>query len=179
MPLKFLLFILILEFSPAMALQITHVHHNPLVIYPDKDQSTEIIFTLSEMAVSELKIFDDRDILIRSIVNNDSQQGQNKFLWDGKDQLGRLVPSEAYKYTLTATNEGKEIEYDVSDITGNKPLHVKSIKWNADKKHFQYVLKKPARVLIRVGLDKHGPLLDTVSNWEPRNAGQKIESGQG
>lgn len=171
--------LLIAVIMPVHAIKISDVYHQPMTMILEDEQKVEILYTLSEPTSVELNIYDDRNILIRRLVNSNSQKGENTFVWDGKDEIGRLVPTEAYHYTLMAIDEGKKVVHDLSDITGNDTLSVKPMKWNSVKKQFQYILRKPARVLIRVGLDNHGPLLGTIANWSPRPAGQRIELWDG
>jgi len=163
----------------AYALQISHVYHEPKVIDPVKNELIKVSYTLSEKSNIDLNIYDDRDMLVRRISKSNVAAGNNNIIWNGKDEAGLNVPPEAYRYTLTAVSATKKTEYDLSDITGNRQIHIKKLKWNSDKSQFEYQLKKPARVLIRVGIDNHGPLMGTITNWLPRIAGQHTEHWNG
>ncbi len=163
------------------ALEIANVYHEPAMFEPKQGQTTTIGFRLTDSAMVNLNIYDDRDLLVRRIATDKVlTAGDHAMIWDGKDQAGRLVPPEAYRYTLTAENaEGKTVEYDISDVTGGGTLIPRSVKWVPEKKEIQYTLPKSARVNIRVGLKNHGPMLGTVTDWVPRMAGVNTESWDG
>ncbi|TCK18884.1 FlgD-like protein [Thiogranum longum] len=157
------------------ALEIERVSHAPAQFIPTKGKFTNINFALSEKADVELKVFDDRDKLVRRIARKDLAAGEQTIPWSGQDEAGHTVPAEAYRYTLTANTT---VEHDLSDLTGGETVRSK-ILWNSDKMQFEYSLDKPSRVLIRVGLENHGPLMATIRNWVPRQAGSHIERWDG
>ena len=157
------------------ALEIERVAHAPALFVPENGNQASISFSLSGMADIELKLFDDRDKLVRRIVRKGLAAGEHTIQWSGQDEAGHTVPAEAYRYTLTAN---KTVEHDLSDLTGGETVRSK-ILWNVDKMQFEYSLDKPSRVLIRVGLENHGPLMATIRNWVPRQAGHHIERWDG
>jgi len=159
----------------AYALEIERVAHAPALFIPGKGKSENISFSLSDRADVELKVFDDRDKLVRRIVRKALAAGEQTIPWSGQDEAGHTVPAEAYRYTLTANST---VEHDLSDLTGGETVR-SNIHWNADKMQFEYSLDKPSRVLIRVGLENHGPLMATIRNWVPRQAGHHIEHWDG
>ena len=161
--------------SGAYAFEIERVSHAPALFIPGKGSHARVSFSLSDTADVELKLFDDRDKLVRRIVRKGLASGEHTIQWSGQDEAGHTVPAEAYRYTLTANTT---VEHDLSDLTGGETVRSK-IHWNADKMQFEYSLDKPSRVLIRVGLENHGPLMVTIRNWVPRQAGSHIERWDG
>jgi len=160
------IFISLLSFSVS-AINISNASHGFL-----NNGTVEISFNLSESADLQVNIFDDRDYLIRSINKGSMGKGDQKIAWDLKDQKKALVPPEAYKYTIVATNSnGEEIVHDLSDITGNKLVTINDAHLNKTTGNIEFVLKKPSRVLIRAGLSGGGPLLVTIANWAARKDG--------
>jgi len=157
------------------ALEIERVSHAPALFVPGEDRYAVISFSLSSKADVELKLFDDRDKLVRRIVRKGLAAGEHTIQWSGQDEAGHTVPAEAYRYTLTAN---MTVEHDLSDLTGGETVRSK-IHWNVDKMQFEYTLDKPSRVLIRVGLENHGPLMATIRNWVPRQAGSHVEHWDG
>lgn len=161
------------------ALEIQRVTHAPALFVPAMDQNASIGFTLSATSDVVVKIFDDRDRLVRRIVREKLAAGDHSIPWNGRDEAGRIVPAEAYRYTITAgASESDTAEHDLSDLTGGNPVR-SEIHWNAEQMQFEYYLEKPSRVLIRVGLDNHGPLMATIRNWAPRQAGRHVEHWDG
>ena len=108
------------------------------------------------------------------------QAGEYSQKWNGKDDSNRMVPAEAYHYTIEAAGvDGHLVEYDISDYTGGKRLKIKNVVWSRESRQFEYKLKKPARILLRIGLENNGPLLANVMNWVPRAVGNHVERWDG
>ena len=164
----------------AFAIEITNVSHAPPSFDPAK-QSVEIRFRLVEPARVVLRIFDGRDLLVRAITPpQELPAGDQKLSWDGRDERGRRVPSEAYVYTLTATAANGEVaEHDLTDLSGDEALAPPEVHWDATTHSIHYDLPSSARVKIRAGLENSGPLLRTVLDWVARGAGPHAESWDG
>jgi len=167
--------------NPVFAITISQVSHNKNIFNPVKNESVDIRFRLSEAAVVTLSFYDDRELLIRRITSkNQLKEGAHTLSWDGRDQKGEAVPPEAYRYTIKARNsEGKEIEFDLSDLTGGDSLEVKKITWDPKSKKISYLIPEMARINTRVGLKARGPLLITLQNWVPRTSGRHSISWNG
>ncbi|HHO59640.1 MAG TPA: hypothetical protein ENJ64_05310, partial [Thiotrichales bacterium] len=121
----------------AWAIEITKVYHQPAVIWPEKGEQVSIHFSLSAPAAVTLRVYDDRDILIASTSRAELPAGEHRLNWDGRDMAQRLVPAEAYHYTLTAkTRDGEMVTHDITDYTGGDRIRIKDISWNADKHQF-------------------------------------------
>lgn len=165
----------------ARAVAILNVSHDKRMISPGKHEQVTIRFELTQPAVVRMDIFDSRDLLIKTIGSrNMLMEGEHALSWDGHDELGRVVPSEIYRYTLSAYVEGeKRAEYDISDLTGGEKIIIDNIKWNPDKKHIEYLLPKAVRVNLRIGIKNNGPMLRTLVNWEPRMPGFVKEEWDG
>jgi hypothetical protein len=71
-----------------------------------------------------------------------------------------------YVYTIVAkTDAGQITEYDLTDLTGNQRVGVEKFQWVSGSDQAEFYLIEPARVVLRAGLDNHGPLLKTLANW--------------
>jgi len=172
--------LLLVAYGNAQAIDITQVYHQPEKFFPGKQEKAAIHFTLSEPADVTLKIYDDRDLMVREIKLPGLTAGAHSANWDGTDNSGHRVPAEAYRYVLTArAKSGDHTVHDLSDYTGGQHFKIRDITWDKAGKRFKYSLKRPARVLIRVGLKNDGPLLVTVTNWMPRGAGTHYEAWDG
>ena len=73
-----------------------------LKAYPNPfNPSTTIEFEIADHQTINLRVFDMRGRLIRNLVDSEAlSPGRKSFLWDGKDDRGRSVPSGAYSYVL-------------------------------------------------------------------------------
>lgn len=165
----------------APPLEVMHVQHDPAAFDPTEGETVGIRFHLSRPAVATVHVYDGRDLEIRSLGSPEPLPvGDASILWDGRDSQGRLVPPEAYHYTVTArAADGGAVEYDVTDRTRDEEVTVEQARWDPETKRIRYVLPKPARVAVRVGLERGGPLLGTVLDWVPRLAGAHEEPWDG
>ncbi|MBW6516017.1 MAG: T9SS type A sorting domain-containing protein, partial [Candidatus Cloacimonetes bacterium] len=76
---------------------VTALHGN----YPNPfNPETRISFTLGKESEVKILIYNIRGQLVKSLLETRMQDGQHTVLWDGKDDLGRLVGSGLYFYTL-------------------------------------------------------------------------------
>ncbi len=157
------------------AVKISNVFHDAI-----DNNEVKIRFNLSEMADTQINIYDDRDYLIRSTATRKMSKGDQAIVWDLKDKEKNPVPSEAYKYTVVATStDGEETVHDLSDITGNRLVAINDAHFNKVTGNVEFVLKKPSRVLIRAGLSGGGPLMATIANWVARIDGLNTVSWDG
>jgi len=165
----------------APALEISFAAHDRVVFDPSKGESVRVRFMLSTPAVATLKIFDAKDRLVRAISSEERMSAGEQILsWDGRDQAGRVVPSEAYVYVLEAISEANErVFLDLTDVTGGEQIRVEDLAWDATKNEFSYRLREPARVRIRIGLQGGGPHLRTLLDWVPRDAGVRHAAWDG
>ena len=164
----------------AYALSIQHVSHNPINIFNENDKGVNVRFNLDQAATVSLKIYDDREYLIRTIISDATLQvGDNVLHWDTRDASGKHVPSEAYHYTLVATNSEQSTTYDVTDLFTSNKNTMRDVIWDRKTGIVSYMLMQASRINIRAGISGGGPLLTTVINWLPRKRGQQIEKWHG
>lgn len=165
----------------AYGLEIRHVQHDRNRLQTPGSEKINVRFEISEPAAVTMNIYDGRDLLVRNFDSGKQlADGEHTLNWDGKDNVGRPVPPGAYHYTLVATDQDqKKVEYDLTDLTGGEDLEVKNVNWDSKQKTLSYLLQKPARVNIRIGLQNDGPLLRTLLEWVPRGAGTHQEKWDG
>lgn len=149
---------------------------------PKSDGPLVVRYHINTAAEVTLHWFDARDLLISSITSQSSvSAGHHELVWDGKDLSGRWVPDEVYRFVLEAisADDGESVIYDLTTNTFGEEVLVDQVSWNPDTHRIQYRLAEPARVSVRIGLENNGPLLRTVLDWLPRNAGVHEESWDG
>ena len=179
---KLLVLLHLLFFSfKSFALTIQHVSHSPTYIpIPNSESEVVIRFYLDEDATVRLKIYDDRNYLIREINSVAAlSKGDNSLLWNLRDYSGKPAPKEAYHYTLEAASKDKTVLYDITDLSTSNKSTLFSPKWDKEKGEVSYKLSKASRVNIRIGVDDGGPLLATLYNWLPRERGMHVEKWDG
>jgi hypothetical protein len=172
-------FILVAAGAPAhAALTVSNVQPSKMQVA--NGEAVDVRFRLEDPARVTLNIYDGRDLLIRRVTSpRELASGDNALTWDGNDEAGRVVPAEAYTYTLVAQRGGKSVTWDVADATGGADLLAREIKWDKDAKKIRYIIDAPARVNIRIGFVNNGPLLRTVIDWVVRPPGVNEESWDG
>lgn len=161
-------------------LKISNVATDRLAFRPAKGETVAVTYHLSLPADVDVTVYDSRDFMVRRLVTAGKRgAGDNRETWDGKDEAGKLVPPEAYVYTIRArSGQAKPVLYDVTDKTGGDQQWALDLKYDVRDGAISYVLPKPGRVNIRLGL-KQGPLLRTLVNWVVRDAGLHREPWDG
>ena len=146
-----------------------------------RGETVAVRFSVNQPARVELNWYDARDLLIRKVLSaGDVQPGEATLTWDGRDEAGRVVPSEAYHYTLVAkTRSGEFQEFDLTDSTGGADVPLTEIKLDSKKAGVHYVVRNWSRVNIRVGMRDGGPLLQSLENWQVRSPGEHFAKWDG
>ena len=164
--------------EPAL-LSISDVSITPQVFNPAKEETVTISYRLSRPAKAIIKIFDHNMCLITDLFGEDiGRGGQNEVIWDGKDFEGRIVPDEAYFFTIEVSDfQGNFAFYDSTTIAGGETFGL-VVTFDSKKGLISYEISQDARVRIRAGISG-GPLLRTILNWAPRLAGKNEEAWDG
>jgi FlgD Ig-like domain len=154
-------------------LTITNVSLYPQFFDPEKGEATEIRYKLSQEAGVTLKIYDESDYLVKTVVYSTHRpQGDRKEYWNGTDQTGRLVPPGIYRFVIQAENkEGITTLSDLTDITGGQENQVASSEIDQKNGLITYVLKSPSLVITRLGLKDGGPMLRTLEFRKAKSGG--------
>jgi hypothetical protein len=165
--------------ASANAVVVSNVQHDPQSFDPARGESAQIRFRLSARAPTAVWIFDGRDLRIRAIDLGELDAGDHAAAWDGRDDLGRVVPPEAYTYAVSAASASEPAVWDLASNTGGEPISLSDLRWDASSGSVRYRVDEPARVRIRIGLANDGPLLRTLIDWVPRAAGAHEEPWDG
>ena len=75
-------------------------------------------FRISGAADVRLFVYDGRGLRIRAIDLGSLSSGEHRADWDGRDDLGRLVPPEAYSYAIEAADPAETTVWDLAESTG-------------------------------------------------------------
>ncbi len=163
------------------ALNISNVSALPKTINAGENQRVEIKYKIPYEAGVSVDIYDAEDRWINSL-KKDAQEktGYNLAYWDGRDINGRLVPSGVYIYVIKAKDKfGNTAVYDPADSTSGLGLQESNLSYSQETGEIKYILPRAARVRIRIGIEGGGPLLRTLFNWQPREAGENSEKWDG
>jgi hypothetical protein len=177
-----LVVLLVLAAAPGAAadLQIHPVAADRAVFDPKQGETLTVRFGLSTAAEPALLVYDARDLLVRRVAAKGTlTAGEHALVWDGRDDAGRLLPPEAYHYAVTARAGAETVVFDLTDQTGTDTVIATEVAWDREREVIRYLLPERARVNVRIGIQAGGPLLRTLVDWLPREAGMQEEPWDG
>ncbi len=160
---------------PTLKLNISNVSLDKKSFNPSQGEVVKIRYRLSKEANVTIKLYDSDGNLLRILKPKGiDRKGYNERIWDGKDDSGRILPGEVYIYTIEAKDTSKDefFIYDMADETGGIELVLRELNFDNKTGEIDYILPKAARVRIRIGLKEGGPLLSTLLDWQPQEAGR-------
>ncbi|MCX5885488.1 MAG: hypothetical protein NT096_06230 [Proteobacteria bacterium] len=167
------------EVGQEPSLAISEVSIDREIFNPSLGEKVGIHFRLSKKAKITLKLFDFDQGLIATIWDsNIMEKGEHVLPWDGRDQSGKIVPDEAYFFTIETVQGKERIGYNPTDLAGGINHEIEQIKVLPEQKQLEYFLPEKGRVCIKAGI-VNGPLLAILVNWEPRDKGLHRESWDG
>ncbi len=180
---------LVIILLPATALCSDATTPPPLSIYdvsvakgifnPSAGETISIKFSLSEAAKVSLRIFDFDNELIAVLSEDDLLgKGTHSVLWNGYGRDGKIVPDEAYFFTIEAAKGNDKAMYDPTSLSGGITHEIEQIKFLPEEQQLEYYLPAKGRVSIKAGIIE-GPLLALPVDWEPRAKGLHRESWDG
>lgn len=168
--------------APAPAAQpprITGVFVTPQSFNPSVGQVVTIGYHLSAAAEVTINIYGPNRELVRQFLTKvPKEAGHHREIWTGEDDEGAVVANEAYFFVIEATAGGKTACYDPLTFSGGELVTAQDFHFRPKENSISYVLPKACRVRLRAGLD-HGPMLNTMVNWEPRVSGVCTEVWRG
>lgn len=158
--------------------EIKGVTIKPGIFNPNKGEEVVISYSLSYPGKAIIMIFDPEMHLIKDIISKKRISGIDRLQWDGRDPTGRIVPDDAYFFTIEAIDyQGNFTFYDPTTFSGGEYMKIQ-VYFDPEERKITYELPKNARVRIRAGIED-GPLLKSIANWCPRLAGKNEELWDG
>jgi hypothetical protein len=156
---------------------------------PQRNESVRWEVLTSAEAKGEVRIFDPFGALERTLPLSPAPSPGSGVsagdtlryaaVWDGRDEAGRAARPGAYVYTVEFVNAGGEkASHDPFAETYGYEIEPSGARYDPGAGAVQYALPKPALVRVCAGL-RDGPLLRTLVDWEPREAGSHAERWDG
>ncbi len=164
----------------SQGLSLSEVSLDKVSFNPSRNDKLILTYRLSRDAKVSIKVFDPDRQLVRTLATNAVKKaGVNREPWDGRDLDGKVVPNEAYFFTIEAEDSagGKGV-YDPLTFSGGEFGDLTQGQMDRESGTLTYQLSHAARVLLRAGLGS-GLLLKTIVDWEPRSAGTITEYWNG
>jgi hypothetical protein len=163
------------------SLSISQVAVSPRQFDPSRGETVVISYSVSQPAKAIVKIFDPEMQLVRDLMSESRKKSEVvQVVWDGKDAQGRVVPDEAYFFTIEASDyQGRMALYDPATLPGNNAAIEGDVRFDSEKQRVFYQIPVAARVKIRAGIAAGGPLLKNILHGVPRAAGNYEEIWDG
>lgn len=166
-----------ITFSPSsQGLSISEVSVTSKWFNPARGERVTLYLTLSRDAAVTFRVFDSDRQLVRVLATSSYRKaGRSNILWDGKDMEGRLVPNEAYFFTIEAQDSTRQkVVYDPLTFSGGEFGNITKGQLDQESGTMTYQLSQPSRILFRAGMST-GLLFKTIVDWEPRSSGTITE----
>ncbi|MFH1146221.1 MAG: hypothetical protein V1736_00755 [Pseudomonadota bacterium] len=165
--------------AKSTTLRISDVTVDKRTFNPSMGEKVAISFRLSSPGKAIVRILDPDMGIIADLWPNEREDFEQTVVWDGKDLNGRVVPDEAYFFTIDAVDyQNRVARYDPAAISGGEIIIPEDLAFDMDQGFVTYRLAKDARVKIRAGIP-NGPLLKTIVNCSPRLSGANNEAWDG
>lgn len=159
---------------------------SPRSFNPTSGQTVKAIVITARSGVAQLQIVDRDGFLVREMPRREVRASEPvEFVWDGRDDLGRIVPDEAYSLRVRFQNNQADEIYFPADFPAEM-LDVRIEMYDRSNGVLRYILPVASRVHIQAGSAKpsakgspEGPVLKTIVNRAPRVEGSVIEHWPG
>jgi hypothetical protein len=140
---------------------------------PAAGQRITLSFSLAKDALVTVNAYDPDDHLIAVLADNTAfAAGKNEVVWTGRDTKERIVPDEAYYFTIEAkTSDGKAEIWDPTVFSGGVEHEIQDVEISREKGIVSFAMPETGRVSVRLGT-AGGPLFKTLSNWAARTPGR-------
>lgn len=166
---------------PAQTLAVQEVTLSAESFNPAQGERIELGYTLTADAQVTVHVYDPEFDLIAEPAQGATQAaGRQRVTWNGRDLDGRVVPDEAYFFTIEAVDPatGATAVYDPVTFSGGEPYDLADAQFDREAGTVGYRLPQPSRVLVRLGI-RGSALLRALVDWQPRAVGQVTEYWNG
>lgn len=161
---------------PAAAAEVSQVRLDAPSFNPALGQEVALSYRLSAADRVWVRVYDPDGGLVRTLVDGERQEaGARQARWDGRDWQGRVVPDEAYTFTVET---GSGAVFDPTVTSGGEVGDLTDARFDRQAGTVSYSLPAASRVLIRLGV-RNGPMYKTLVDWKPRVAGSITEYWDG
>ena len=145
----------------------------PQKINPLQRETATIRFNTSNTGQAILRIFDRKGFQVKEYALEQLIPDQpNEVIWDGRDDEGRIVPSEAYSFTIEAIDNQENVAEYSPEVDANVNYSAFTPRFNEGKQRLEFILDQDAVVDIRAGVGDGGPMLVKLIEWQPMLKGE-------
>jgi|GEM_PF-2710920 len=152
--------------GPAFKLDVIEVA--PRQFKPSGNEQAQIKFRSERDGQAIVRFYDRRAYQVREVaVEHIAANETVTVAWNGKDDQARLVPNEAYFFTIEATDiQGNRVEFDPT--TTLKPRFAPMVvNYDSDQQKLSFTVDQDSVLDVRSGVSDGGPLLAKLVEWKP------------
>jgi hypothetical protein len=118
-------------------------------------------------------IVDERGAIVRRLGDERIDAGRHAFAWDGRDLQGEPVAAGVYRYVIAADDgAGREAVRDASTEPWGEELKPLEFAFDKETGELSWLMPEAGVARMRVALHDF-PLLATLIDWEPLEAGRQ------
>jgi len=148
---------------------------------PYREENAKISYTLSQEGILTIKVYNSEEQYMCDIITDAYKaSGTHEETWDGRDDLGQILPDGAYYFTIEDSISGEHmVVYDPSETGGANISHNVSMSTTSFDPAsntpclITYTLPKAALVTIKVRAAYYsGPALRVIQYLVPETAGE-------
>lgn len=140
----------------------------PRQFNPSGNEQAKIKFRSERDGQALVRFYDRRAYQVREFaVEHIAANETVTVAWNGKDDQGRVVPNEAYFFTIEATDiQGNQAEYDPTiDL---KPRFTPMlVNYDSGQQKLSFTVDQDSVLDVRSGVSDGGPLLVKLIEWKP------------
>ena len=125
----------------AQGLKIFNVAVSASSFNPSRGETARLSYHLSQSAAVTVKVFDADFELVRVLAERAHREGgMSSEGWDGRDLDGKVVPNEAYLFTIEAEDpSGSKAVYDPVTFSGGEGFDISEAKFDRSAGTLTYV----------------------------------------
>jgi TolB protein len=162
------------------ALAVSWISTDRLVLDATKDERVVLRYQVSAPATVTARFIDSFDRVARTFNVNVAKAGDQRIVWDGRDDSGRPVAADAYVYTITARDaQGREATYDLRPQTAGEPVWALESGYDPRTGRVAYTLPQASRVRLFVIRKDTTQPVRSLLDWAVRGPGRHEEAWDG
>ncbi|PIQ87447.1 MAG: hypothetical protein COV74_00655 [Candidatus Omnitrophica bacterium CG11_big_fil_rev_8_21_14_0_20_45_26] len=168
------------------ALAFYDISRDPSTVDHKRGEPISILYSLTVDAAVTIEIYDDlTQELVKTLIADALRfEGPNIDEWDGKNDLGELLPYEAYYFKIIATagEQMKEYEDPLGHIPVGYDFQTENVDFDPHKNQqfvVHYGMDHSGRLPVEIVYQNTNNTIRTLVGDEPRDGGQMTEFWDG
>ncbi len=154
-------------------LKLNNVFLNRKTLNLNESQKLQIHFEPSRPCHAKVKIFNEIGEHVMTLLDKEIK-GKEDVEWDGRDITGEAVHTGVFYYLIEIDDGSSKIVYNPYPQTQGRVIDQISTNYDIPKGIIEYNLPQAAMVRVRISIKDGGPIMSTLMDWTPKEAGEHI-----